>query len=56
MKFYNSLNRATIYLGQFIDGSKHGEGKQADENGIIYEGEWKENKKDGFGKLIINQY
>jgi hypothetical protein len=30
MKFYDSNMRAIIYVGQFIDGLKHGEGKQID--------------------------
>lgn len=30
LKVYNSSMKATIYIGQFIEGVKHGEGKQID--------------------------
>jgi len=52
---FDNPQPATIYIGQFSKGAKHGEGKQINENGVIYEGEWKDGKKDGLGKLILNQ-
>jgi hypothetical protein len=36
LKVYNSAQKASIYFGQFIDGVKHGQGKQFDENGVNY--------------------
>ena len=51
----NSSQASTIYIGQFIDGVKHGEGKQINEDNVFYEGEWKDGKKDGFGKLILSK-
>lgn len=31
----------------------HGKGKIINEKGVIYEGDWVNQKKDGFGKLVI---
>ena len=42
----------TYYIGQFLNGLKHGKGAEYDEKDeIIYEGEFKNGKTEGFGRL-----
>ena len=40
------------YKGELLDGNRHGEGIYYYVNGDIYEGNWKNNKKDGEGTLV----
>lgn len=37
-----------------LNGKREGVGKMIYKNGSTYEGEWKEDKKQGYGKYIIN--
>lgn len=47
-------SNGSSYTGELVNGLKEGKGKLDDNiNEIIYEGEWKNNKKTGFGKLIV---
>ena len=39
-----------VYEGEMKDGKKHGIGKKIWKVGHIYEGIWKLNERDGFGK------
>jgi hypothetical protein len=55
LKVFNSAQKASVFVGQFVDGLKQGEGRQFDENGVSYSGEWKEGKKDGFGRLVLGE-
>ena len=36
-----------VYKGCMLDGMRHGPGTQIWPNEVIYEGEWKQNKRDG---------
>ena len=40
------------YVGQWLNGKRNGIGKFFYSNGSIYEGFWKDNKKEGFGIYI----
>ena len=44
-------SKGSKYLGQKMDGMRHGEGKFYYQDGGMYDGEWKYNKMDGYGKL-----
>ena len=39
------------YLGNKLNGLRHGQGRFYYQDGGLYEGEWKQNKMDGYGKL-----
>ncbi|XP_063790550.1 radial spoke head 10 homolog B isoform X2 [Pseudophryne corroboree] len=41
------------YVGNFVDGVRHGQGRYYYANGAMYDGEWKTNKKHGMGKFIF---
>ncbi|KAL4449742.1 hypothetical protein ABPG74_008115 [Tetrahymena malaccensis] len=41
------------YEGQWVKDQKHGKGKFINEDGIIYEGVWNNNKSNGYGTLTI---
>ncbi|XP_075035766.1 radial spoke head 10 homolog B isoform X2 [Mixophyes fleayi] len=41
------------YVGNFVDGVRHGQGRYYYANGAMYDGEWKNNKKHGMGKFIF---
>ncbi|XP_048223501.1 radial spoke head 10 homolog B [Perognathus longimembris pacificus] len=41
------------YVGEFVDGCRHGPGKFYYASGAIFEGEWICNKKHGAGKLTL---
>ncbi|XP_042542674.1 radial spoke head 10 homolog B-like [Dipodomys spectabilis] len=41
------------YIGEFVDGCRHGQGKFYYASGAIFEGEWICNKKHGAGKLTL---
>jgi hypothetical protein len=40
-----------VYLGEFLDGKRHGRGVRTYENGKVYVGEWEENEMHGWGVL-----
>lgn len=37
------------YIGEFLNDKFHGKGKMTNEDGLIYEGEWQDGKKHGYG-------
>lgn len=41
-----------MYKGTLVAGKKNGYGKQTYKNGRVYEGFWKDNKPNGFGKSL----
>ncbi|XP_006859819.1 PREDICTED: radial spoke head 10 homolog B2 [Chrysochloris asiatica] len=41
------------YIGEFVNGSRHGTGKFYYASGAMYEGEWVSNKKHGMGRLTF---
>ncbi|XP_038395398.1 radial spoke head 10 homolog B isoform X5 [Canis lupus familiaris] len=41
------------YIGEFVNGYRHGHGKFYYASGAIYEGEWVSNKKHGMGQLTF---
>ncbi|XP_075686366.1 radial spoke head 10 homolog B [Rhinoderma darwinii] len=41
------------YVGNFVNGARHGQGQYYYANGAMYEGQWKNNKKHGPGKFIF---
>lgn len=45
-------NDGSFYLGQFIAGKAKGYGIYKDLFGFYYEGYWKNNYPDGFGKAV----
>jgi hypothetical protein len=40
------------YVGEYLNGKKHGHGVYFSNNGSNYEGEWLDNKFNGYVKLI----
>ena len=53
-EFYE--NGELKYEGNFLNDEYDGEGKLYNENGEIYMGEFKQGAKNGFGRIIINDY
>ena len=46
IKEYNSYNHNLIYMGQYSNGKRNGNGKEYDEDGkLIFEGEYLDGKK-----------
>src|SRR5690606_30923060 len=45
------LNSRTVYKGEFQCGFKHGKGKMIYASGNYYEGDWKFDKKSGYGDM-----
>lgn len=44
----------TIYSGQWRGENRHGRGMEVDcKEGSFYIGEWKEDEKDGYGRLVL---
>ncbi|XP_058425278.1 radial spoke head 10 homolog B-like [Diceros bicornis minor] len=41
------------YIGEFVNGDRHGRGKFYYASGAVYEGEWVSNKKHGMGRLTF---
>nr|XP_039274128.1 radial spoke head 10 homolog B-like [Styela clava] len=41
------------YIGDFINGLRHGRGKFFYASGAVYDGEWENGKKSGWGKFIF---
>ncbi|XP_045731776.1 radial spoke head 10 homolog B-like [Mirounga angustirostris] len=41
------------YIGEFVNGYRHGHGKFYYASGAVYEGEWVSNKKHGMGRLTF---
>ena len=46
------LDNGAVYTGQWLEGSRHGRGKQIWSDGSIYEGYWKQGMANGKGRLI----
>lgn len=47
------LTRAGKYVGTFVKGLRDGKGIYTEEDGTQYEGQFKDNLKDGYGELTI---
>lgn len=47
------INTKLLLKGQFVDGRKVGYGVMTLANGVIYKGEWKDDKKCGQGEEIF---
>ncbi|XP_004945158.1 radial spoke head 10 homolog B isoform X2 [Gallus gallus] len=41
------------YMGDFVNGERHGRGKFIYASGAVYDGEWAHNKKHGKGKFVF---
>ncbi|KAM9305516.1 radial spoke head 10 homolog B [Gastrophryne carolinensis] len=41
------------YVGNFVNGERHGHGQYFYANGAMYDGEWQKNKKHGMGKFVF---
>ncbi|XP_069590333.1 radial spoke head 10 homolog B isoform X1 [Ranitomeya imitator] len=41
------------YIGNFVSGARHGQGRYYYANGAMYDGQWRNNKKHGPGKFIF---
>ncbi|XP_073504104.1 radial spoke head 10 homolog B isoform X2 [Phyllobates terribilis] len=41
------------YIGNFVSGARHGQGRYYYANGAMYDGQWRNNKKHGAGKFIF---
>lgn len=41
------------YIGEFVNGFRHGQGKFYYASGAMYEGEWASNKKQGRGRMTF---
>jgi hypothetical protein len=52
MMVINTLVINIIILGGYVNGVKEGEGVLYYKSGAVYEGEWKNGKQDGRGKII----
>lgn len=46
----------TYYTGYFLDGCKHGHGRQVGPNGLIYDGKWQKDLWDGYGTLQTPEF
>ena len=44
-------NMGSKYIGNKLNGQRHGQGKFYYQDGGLYDGEWKQNKMNGYGKL-----
>lgn len=42
------------YVGEFVNGLRHGRGKFFYASGAVYDGEWENGRKSGWGKFIFN--
>jgi hypothetical protein len=40
-----------VYVGELLDGERHGQGTMTYENGDTYVGEWENDKRHGQGKM-----
>ena len=47
--WYIQIYRWDIFIGDMLNGERHGYGKQIYENGVIFVGEWKMGKRNGRG-------
>ncbi|XP_073399170.1 radial spoke head 10 homolog B isoform X1 [Dendrobates tinctorius] len=41
------------YIGNFVSGARHGQGRYYYANGAMYDGQWRNNRKHGPGKFIF---
>jgi len=44
------------YVGDIVDGKRHGKGKYTFDNGAVYEGDWENGLRDGTGVLTTSTY
>lgn len=44
-------NKGEVYMGNFVDGKKHGFGEYKYQDGSYYRGKWFQGKREGFGVL-----
>jgi hypothetical protein len=49
--YHSWADTGLIYQGGFLNGKKHGSGKLYNDN-FSYDGEWRQNQKHGFGRLL----
>ena len=54
VKEYNSYTDDLIYEGEYLNGKRHGKGKEYLNNKLIYEGEYLNGKRNGNGKNYFN--
>ena len=47
LKYKNGSN----YVGQFVDGVKHGKGRYSSSSGYEYEGDWFKGEQSGYAKI-----
>ncbi|KAL1286788.1 RSPH10B [Ovibos moschatus] len=50
---YSQYPLRNEYVGEFVNGYRHGHGKFYYASGAVYEGEWVSNKKHGMGRLTF---
>uniref|UniRef100_A0A8C6DSV4 Radial spoke head 10 homolog B2 n=1 Tax=Moschus moschiferus TaxID=68415 RepID=A0A8C6DSV4_MOSMO len=50
---YSQYPLRNEYVGEFVNGYRHGHGKFYYASGAMYEGEWASNKKHGMGRLTF---
>lgn len=43
----------SVYEGYFVNGKKHGKGTYVDPNGNTFDGNWRQGKRQGPGKLRL---
>ena len=55
VKEYNSYTDDLIYEGEYLNGKRHGKGKEYLNNKLIYEGEYLNGKRNGNGKNYFNE-
>ncbi|KAN0036811.1 hypothetical protein ACTFIV_002124 [Dictyostelium citrinum] len=48
------LKNGDFYLGYFVNGKKHGKGRLISVSGCQYDGDWKDDMHDGFGRFDEN--
>ena len=42
----------SVYVGQVVNGKRHGRGRRIWESGAFYDGDWRDNKRHGKGRYI----
>jgi hypothetical protein len=50
-----ALPNGDVYVGQMMDGMRHGQGKCTYPNGDVYEGEWQHDMRNGQGNLLYDE-
>ena len=51
----NNSNKNALYMGELIDNKRDGQGVCRWEDGNVYDGEWREDKRHGRGKFLIGE-